>query len=423
MSIDNVTIIGSAIVLFLALVTPFLNGLFRIKGIDGLEDLKGSKEPENSIAIEESDSSEETDDSEGTDGSEESANTGEVEESAMFLTPPAISIILTPHENAVELEHNLPLLLGQKYHGDFQVVVVIWKGDSETEDVLKRFAGDSRLYYTYIPDSSRYMSRKKLAITLGVKAARYEWLLLTDAECRPTSNYWLQKMARNCTNDKNLVIGYTCYDDMTSDYRRFERLHTAFYLIREDVKSTAYRHNGSNLMFRKSMFIDGDGFRGNLKYLRGEYDFLVNKYAEKTETALEIARDAWMVEQEPTEKGWRNKHLFYIENRQHMQRSFRHRLLFNIDQMTMHLNYLVTITILVFSLLTQRWLLTGAAGIALLITVVLRTLIGNKAIKLFDNNIPSWKIVPYEISLLWNNLRFMLKYMRADKYDFISHKL
>ena len=78
---------------------------------------------------------------------------------------------------------------------------------------------------------------------------------------------------------------------------------------------------------------------------------------------------------------------------------------------------------LTFAILTQRWLLAVIIGIAFLLTVVLRTIIGSKAVALFHEDIPSWKIVPYEISLLWNNLRFRLKYLRADKYDFISHKL
>ena len=392
MMIDTITMIIGGAVLLLALLTPFINGLIRKPIIS--EGIQALPEADISESIQEIQDADE-----------------------------GITVIITPHENAAELEHNLPMFLDQQYRGDYQVVVVIWKGDSETEDVLKRYASHPRLYYTYIPDSSRYMSRKKLAITLGVKAAKHEWLLLTDAECRPATNRWLQTMARNCTDDKNLVIGYTRYDDETGDYRRFERLHTAFYLMREDTRGIAYRHNGCNLMFRKSEFIKGHGFRDNLKYLRGEYDFIVNKYATADGTALETAEDAWMTEQEPTEKGWRNKHLFYIENRQHMRRSFRHRVLYNIDQGLMHLNDLAIIGSLAFAILTQRWLLAVIIGIAFLLTVVLRTIIGSKAVAFFHEDIPSWKIVPYEISLLWNNLRFRLKYLRADKYDFISHKL
>ena len=409
-NIDLITLILSAILLVFALTTPFLNGFFRRpKGVmaalgDGGADW--SDEPDGS------DGSEESEESDGSDKSEEPEK-----------PLPPVSIILTPHENGRELEENLPLYLDQDYPSDYEVVVVVWKGDAETEDVLKRFADQPRLYTTYIPDSSRYMSRKKLAITLGIKAAKHEWIMMTDAECRPNTRKWLATMAAMCSDDKQMVIGYTAYDDETPAYRRFERLHTAHYLIREDLCSTPYRHNGSNLLFRKSMFIEQDGYRGNLKYIRGEYDFLVNKYANRTNTALQLTPDSWLTEQAPTEKQWRNKHLFYMESRQHMMRTWRHRLPFNIDQCAMHLNYVLIIAAAAFSIVTQRWLLTAVAAIALVLTVMLRLSICKKSLRLYREDISSWSIIPYELGIVWHQLGYMLKYRKADKYDFISHKI
>ena len=87
------------------------------------------------------------------------------------------------------------------------------QNDHETSDVLKRFASNSHLYTTFIPESSRYMSKKKLAITLGVKAAKYDWVLMADICCFPTGDNWLQALARNCQEGKELVVGYTRYEE------------------------------------------------------------------------------------------------------------------------------------------------------------------------------------------------------------------
>ena len=158
--IDTITIGIGAIILLLALTTPFLNGLLRKpKGI-----VVGSSD-----------------------------ETAEEFQTISSKAPP-VSIILAPYENAHELEHYLPLILEQDYP-DFEVIVVICKGDSDTEDAMKRLADNPHIYCTYVPDSSRYMSRKKLAVTLGVKAAKNEWILLTDAQCYPTSTHWLAAMA------------------------------------------------------------------------------------------------------------------------------------------------------------------------------------------------------------------------------------
>lgn len=91
----------------------------------------------------------------------------------------------------------LPAFLSQDYPGNFKVIVVAWKSDSDDEDVLKRYSSDPHLYTTYIPDSSRYMSRKKLAITIGVKAAQTEWVIMTDITSRPDSGQWLEGNGRS----------------------------------------------------------------------------------------------------------------------------------------------------------------------------------------------------------------------------------
>lgn len=382
---NNITIIVSVTVVVLAMVTPFINGFFR--------------KPKSLLA--------------STDYANDQQK----------ATLPPVSIILTPNENAYELEQNLPMFLNQDYPAPFQIIVVTWKGDSETDDVLKRYEGNSHLYTTYIPDSSRYMSRKKLAITLGIKAAKTQWVMLTDITCTPASDQWLQTMASHCSDNIDIVAGYTAYDNATSDYKRFERLHTEMYLIREYLKTTPYRHNGNNLMFRKDMFINGDGYRGNLKYLRGEYDFIVNKYANSSNTTLVLTPQSWMIEQQPSAKTWKNKHLFYLENRKAMERSSRHRTLFNIDQIALHTTMTAIIAALVYSIFTQQWIVAIAAGVAFIITAIARTIIGYKALKMFQEDISPIKVFPFDIAILWHNIGYTIKHATAQKTDFISHKI
>lgn len=379
--IDNLTIILSAIVVILAVVTPWINVLARRPGIR-------------------------------TSGRDDETD-----------AHPKISIVITPHENARELGENLPLFLSQDYPYGFQVIVVTWKGDSESEDVLKRFSGDPHLYTTYIPDSSRYMSRKKLAVTVGVKAATNEWILMTEITSRPDSGQWLATMARNCYDGTSLVVGYTRYDGATAGFRKFQRLATDFYLMRETCNDHTYRCDSTCLMFRKSEFIAQDGFRGNLKYLRGEYDFMANKYARPMGVALENSREGWMTEQEPSDKEWRNRHLFYMETRKHLRGSRRHRLLPLADQLALHLNYLAIAGAGVGGALSGRWVLVAASVLALVITIAARTAIASRAFSQWDAGIPAWKAVFYETSLPWRAMAWRLRFARADENDFISHKI
>ena len=357
---------------------------------------------------------------------------------------PLTLLITVQQKQAQMLERHLPQFLSQDYAPGFEVVVVAEKGDSDTEDVLNRYAGNPLLYSTYIPDSSRYMSRKKLAITLGVKAAHNEWIVMTDAFCSPSGNHWLRAIAshiapsddstsqpfndstsqhRNIATSPNLIIGYSNYDDEARPYYRFERLQQACYTMREARRGKAYRAMGCNVAFRKSEFIAGDGFRGNLEHTRGEYDFLVNKFSQRRSTAVANEPDAWIIDDAPTRHEWRSRHIYYMHTRKYLARSFRHRLLPFIDELALHLCFLAIIGIGVFAGLTSRWILLGAAVVALVIAVCMRTSFARKTVRAYGEDIASWRLYPYELSGIWHKLYQHLRYWRADKAGFTSHKV
>ena len=338
------------------------------------------------------------------------------------IVEPPISIILTPNDDALALSKNLNKYLNQEYK-EYEIIVVAPKGDVETEDILKTYANNPRLYVTFIPSTSKYMSRKKLAITLGAKAAKYKWLLICDIFCAPQSEYWLSTLARNCKENVNIVAGFTNYDDDAPDFWRFEHFYMSCYLMREAQKGIAYAWNSNALLFKKDEFLAEEGFRGNLKFVRGEFDFIVNKYAKKGSTVIENSEDGTLIEETPTYKHWTNKHLYYLEDRKHLKRSAKHRIPFYIDQLAVYINYLFIIVALLYSIYTSNWIICIAAVFSLIATIALRIFIGNKALALFNIDIPSWKIIPYELRIIWQNLNYRIKYWRANKYDFISHKL
>lgn len=399
-TIDNTTISLSAVLLVMALLTSLINPFFR-----NIRTSVASMEPTTP---------------EEEDEDEEASSTQTAVEN---ISLPPVSIVFTPHDNASELEKYLPLYFNQSYDSDFQVIVVMPQGDHETSDVLKRFAENKRLYTTFIPDSSRYMSRKKLAITLGVKAAKYPWVVMADICSYPQGDRWLQSLAQHCMKGRELVVGYTRYEDGTPDYRVFERYYEARYIMREYQHDHAYRCPFNALMFRKDVFLRQEGFRGNLKYLRGEFDFMVNKYAHDGNLAFESSPEGTLIEEVPTDKVWLSKHLFYMENRQHLRGSGRHRCLPVIDQLALHGNYLLQFAALAASLLTHNWIITAASALGILLTLVLRMVIGKRALNRFDIELSAWKVIPYELAIAWKKLGYKLKYRRANKYDFISHKL
>lgn len=353
-----------------------------------------------------------------------SDDTDEVAEAMNSTTvPPGISIVVTVDDEAEDLKNNLPLWLDQDYKGEYQVVLVQCSSNEQTEDAINTFCNDNHLYTTFIPASSRYMSRRKLAITVGVKAAKFSWVMLTDVDCRPNSRQWLATMARSCKPGTDIVLGESFFEDDYTSSRRFDHAYTLYRQLAVAQRKAAWAYCGNNLLFRKGMFIEGKGFDGNLKYIRGEYDFIVNKFSTDTNTAVETNAYSRVTEDELTDKGWHNKNLFYMATRKHLQRSLAPRIMFNLAMWLMALVYILDIAMIVYSVVMQNWLLTVAASFALVLTVAFRMIILAKTLGCRLDEMSVIKMWWFELTMPIRNFMRILRYKMTDKYDYISHKI
>ena len=336
---------------------------------------------------------------------------------------PRITVLVLANNNAQALDANLSIILTQDYAPGYEVIVVGEKGDLPTEAIVEQYAHRGHLYATYIPHRSLFMSKSKLAVALGVKAAHNEWIVMVNAECRPQSDVWLKTLASRMDSDANLVMGYSNYDSEARGYYRFARLRTMCYMLRRAVGSVAYRTNGTNIAFRRSEFIAQEGYRGNLQLVNGEYDFIINKYAQPGQTRVVTAEDAWIREDSPTSKQWHDRDICYAHIRKFLSRSTAPRTLFNFDMTMMYANYAALVASIVLSAVSQRWILLAVAALYLVLTIVLRSLIARKVYVKFGEEIPAWRTVFYELSIVWRQLSTKIRYSRADQYDFTTHKL
>nr|MDA3853034.1 glycosyltransferase [Bacteroidales bacterium] len=124
---------------------------------------------------------------------------------------PPVSIIICAKNEARNLEQFLPIVLKQDYP-EFQVVVVNDCSTDHSEEVLNALSKQhDHLYFTNIKSDPIYRHGKKLAVTLGIKAAKHEHLVFTDADCFPSSEVWLRSIAKNFSDEKNIVIGTSPY--------------------------------------------------------------------------------------------------------------------------------------------------------------------------------------------------------------------
>ena len=178
------------------------------------------------------------------------------------------SVIMTVYDNGQELEQHLPAFLTQDYSPGYEVIVVDESSTDHTEDVLKLQKQQyPQLYTTFLPKPNRNVTRKKLALTIGVKAAKKEWVVFSDIHAAPTSSTWLTEIAEAIDRSTDILLGYFKKDQI--------RLQAY-----EDIEQ-------SRSIIRKAERLRADGHRGkHLKRLRGKYDFIV----VRTEKAHDVLK-------------------------------------------------------------------------------------------------------------------------------------
>jgi hypothetical protein len=89
----------------------------------------------------------------------------------------------------------------------------------------------------------------------------------------------------------------------------------------------------------------------------------------------------------------------------------------------MYINYAVIITTGVFAVLTGRWIALAVAALCLIATIALRIFFVKRKCNIFSEHLSAWSVTFYELSLLWFDILTKLRYIRADKHDFSTHKI
>ena len=200
---------------------------------------------------------------------------------------PPISVIICAREESENLRRNLGAVLEQDYPL-FEVIVINDGNTDESEDYLTILEEKyPHLYHSFVPDSSRYISRKKLAVTLGIKASKYEWLVFTNANCMPQSNQWLRLMARNFTSRTQVVLGYSGYERGKGWLHKrvaFDNLFTSMRYLGFALAGSPYMGIGRNLAYRKELFYQQKGFSAHLNLQRGDDDLFINHVATPENT-------------------------------------------------------------------------------------------------------------------------------------------
>lgn len=213
--------------------------------------------------------------------------------------PPTVpaSIIVYSIDQSVELEALLPQLLSQHYAPGYEVIVVN-EGDSpRVSAVVADLQLQHRnLYLTFTPEGARNLSRKKLAITIGIKAARYPVVVLTTAGAVISGTEWLGRLMQHFHQDSpvEVVLGMAApvwADDCAPGkrIRSFDLAADTLTWIYDAISGRPWRGTEYNLAYRRDLFFKNKGFSRHLNLRHGDDDIFISEIANGRNTVVELS--------------------------------------------------------------------------------------------------------------------------------------
>jgi poly-beta-1,6-N-acetyl-D-glucosamine synthase len=207
-------------------------------------------------------------------------------------TYPPVSIIISARNEAENLKNFLPSVLEQDYP-DYEVVVVNDCSEDDSYDILGKYLIQyPHLKISNVNKDPKFTHNKKFAQFIGIKAAKNEILLFTDADCQPESDKWLEGMTSHFEEKITFVLGYGGYlkeKGLLNKYIRYDTLTIAMQYLGMAIRGIPYMGVGRNLAYRRSVFFTNKGFGAHNHIISGDDDLLVNTLASADNTITEFS--------------------------------------------------------------------------------------------------------------------------------------
>jgi len=205
---------------------------------------------------------------------------------------PPVSVIVYLKSSKQDLEQFLSNILEQDYP-EFEVIIVTDSILDVDEEILKRLKNQyENLYSTHVPGNTKNVSRKKLALTLGIKAAKYDKLLFTESDSRLRTTDWIFSMVRHFSDAKTVVLGFSALEsteNLSHRFMEYDYFFSNLQMISCALLNKPYTGNGRNLAYSEEHFIEQRGFVKHRILQHGEDDLFINDIATGDNTAVELS--------------------------------------------------------------------------------------------------------------------------------------
>ncbi len=331
---------------------------------------------------------------------------------------PSVSVVIASKNESENLAKYLPAILEQDYP-DFEVIVVNMGSTDETDVLLKAFNQKyTNLYHTYVPAEAENINEKKLALTLGIKAAKKDVVLFTEAYCVPVSDKWIQEFANEFSKGNDIVLGFCKLEiDKKMAMRKFilydNMIHGIKYLSLA-ILGKPFMGIGRNLAYRKEIFFEEKGFSSILNIEGGEDDLFINRIAKKRKVGVAISPKSMtrsdVVNSFSTWRALKSKY-HYTKQFYRGASSF----IFGLETFSKFLFYLSVAVGIAYGIIFENRLLIALIGFFFIVRFIVQLIVVIKNSRLFGAGRYHINLLFFDIFQPFNNFTFRKYANRRNK--------
>ena len=316
-----------------------------------------------------------------------------------------ISVIVCAKNEEENVKNFLPLLFNQNYP-DFEVVLIDDASSDETLEIFEVFEKlHSNVKLVKVENNEAFWGNKKFALTLGIKAAKNEYLLFTDADCYPTSTEWITQMSSQFTQQKTIVLGYGAYEKIKGSFLnkiiRFETLITATQYFSWTKLGKPYMGVGRNMAYKREEFFKTNGFIEHMKLRSGDDDLFINQASNAKNTTICFTPESFTYSKpKVTFQDW------FTQKRRHVSTAKNYK---SFDRMQLAVFYISQLLFLILPIILLAFLYQWILVLSLIVFRYIFAWIslGYSAGKLKEKDVMYWFPI-IEISLILTQLNVFI---------------
>ncbi|RLD79629.1 MAG: glycosyl transferase family 2 [Bacteroidetes bacterium] len=321
-----------------------------------------------------------------------------------------VSVVICAKDEAKNLENYLPKIANQNYF-KFEIVLVNDGSKDHSLQVMQQFKKEytsDHLTIEIIDITTEKSKGKKSALSNGILSAKNDYIILTDADCKPVSKEWINEITSDFTKERTIILGYGAYrkikDSFLNKIIRFETMLTALQYFSYAKSGMAYMGVGRNMAYKKEEFLNTNGFKDHINIISGDDDLFINKISTKNNTTICFTKNSFTVSEPETDL-----HKWIWQKRRHISTANHYK---KIHQFLLGLFYVSQILFWVLPILLLIWNNYTVLTIILILIrfVVWYIAIYKTAKKLDEKDLIRFSPI-YEISIIFIQLYIFIRNM------------